>query len=70
MHHELRSETTDRHGDYIGVADFSSDSAEEPKEGVIGEDVVEVAVGEEENTFLFFVHMVDFDQFHWQNDIF
>ncbi len=64
MDHELRAEAADGHGYHVGVAYFPFDAAEEAEEGVVGEDVVEVAVGEEEDAFLFLVDMVDLDQFH------
>ena len=70
MNNKFWSEPTDSHPCDLAVRYFSFNSLEQTHEGVIGQDIVEVAVGKQENALLFFVDMVYFDQFARQDDRF
>ncbi len=62
MHYKFVTETTDCHSDDLIVGYFSFDSGEKAKESGAGEKVINVFVGEEKDSFLFLVYMVDFGE--------
>lgn len=70
MYNELTSEATDGHGDDIGVGYPSFDPWEETEEGIAGEDVVEIFIGEQDDALLFLVDVVYLHQFGWEDDVF
>ena len=62
MDDKLRAEPADSHSDQIRVRNDSFDSTEQVEESVIGQDIVEVAIGQQQDTFLLLVDVVYLDQ--------
>jgi hypothetical protein len=46
MYYELGAEAADGHGDEVGVGYFAFDASEQIEEGIVGEEIVEIAIGE------------------------
>ena len=60
MYYKLASEATDSHGDDIRVGDPSLYPGEKSEEGITRQDVIQIFVGQQDDTFLFLVDVVDF----------
>lgn len=70
MDGELMSESADGHGPNICIGYLSLNTVEKSHKSAIGKDVVEILCSQDQNSFLFFIDMVDLGQFRRQKGFF
>ena len=61
MHDKLAAKPADSHGHDILVGNLPLDPAEKPEEGIVGQQVVQVPISEQQDAFLLLVDVVDLD---------